>query len=185
NDSILFYEPDNTLFPGYADTINHFWVYRFDTPLVLPAGTFYAGIFIPAYSGSDSLYVGLDVNRIGNNHVFYNVDGVNWYSSQVSGALMMRPLLGQGIRGTKVDDIQAKQEIWSLSPNPARDIIHFDYSTGKFTSYKILDVEGRAIMMGALDQQQDINISNLLPGVYIAHLIIDGVDSAPQKFIKL
>ena len=59
--------------PGYPDTINHFWTYKFDTPVPLSTGTFYAGVFMPAESGDDSLYFGLDINRIGGNHAYYNV----------------------------------------------------------------------------------------------------------------
>src|SRR5699024_9183538 len=75
--------------PGYLG-INDFYIYTFEKPVILPKGTFYVGTIQPALSASDSLYIGLDVNRIGGNHAYYNVEGY-WESSAVSGALMIRP----------------------------------------------------------------------------------------------
>src|SRR5690606_13322950 len=51
---------ENFLYPGYADTLNNFWYYKFLEPVPLSSGTFYIGTTQPAFSGSDSLYFGLD-----------------------------------------------------------------------------------------------------------------------------
>ena len=101
----IIYSEDNFL-PLYTDSVNGFTMYRLGQPLLLPAGTFFMGITQPANSGSDSLYIGYDANRVGGNHLYFNVGGVgtNWQSSLFSGALMMRPLLGGAVRGTGVQE---------------------------------------------------------------------------------
>src|ERR1041384_7023749 len=107
----------------FTDTVNHFTIYRFDTPLQLPTGVFYLGTTQPASSGSDSLYIGLDANRVGGNHLYYNVLN-SWQSSSVSGALMIRPLLGGPIIGTAVSNVSASKSALSLYPNPCSTDLH-------------------------------------------------------------
>ncbi len=111
---------DNVLYeqdffqPEYADSVNHFWYYSFTTPVMLPAGTFYTGTMQPAEGNSDSLYIGLDVNRIGNNHAYFNVVNT-WAPSQISGALMIRPLLGQTVDYLAVKDPVLKTKQWKCN----------------------------------------------------------------------
>jgi len=170
--------------PGYVDSINHFWYYRFDTPLVLPAGTFYAGTIQPAEGSSDSLYFGLDVNRQGYNHVFYNVVGT-WIPSSISGAIMMRPLLGQPTIATGVKDIAAANNKWSFSPNPATDNITLQFDAGSRASYQVTDIQGRTLISGTVANNGEVNVGALAPGMYLITLYSNGIATAPQKLIKL
>ena len=126
--------------PTFTDTINHFTIYKLATPVPLPTGTFYMGTQQPAESGSDSLYFGLDVNRVGGNHVYYNVLDV-WTSSSVSGAIMMRPLLGADVTPTSINEVTttiATKTDWSFYPNPVTDVL-FLQSKEALSSYNILD----------------------------------------------
>lgn len=173
--------------PAYADTINHFWIYTFPTPLLLPAGTFYAGTQQPAEGGSDSLYFGLDVNRLGPNHAYYNVIG-EWVPSLISGAIMMRPLLGQYVASSAslaVPVIHRQTGEWQITPNPAREMLQFEYNGDYSAAYSITDIQGRTILHGTLNSSKSINISELIPGIYFATLNADKLDAAPQKFVKL
>jgi len=173
--------------PGYIDTINHFFVYTFDTPLALPAGTFYAGIMQYAESGDDSMYIGLDVNRIGSNHAFYNVLE-EWEPSLISGALMMRPLLGQAVTASAplaVTSISAPQNKWQVTPNPAKDILQFSFDGASVATYQVTDIAGRKIMQGSIENNNTADVSELMPGMYFVRLIINGVPGVPQKIIKL
>jgi hypothetical protein len=181
----LLYEQDLYI-PGYADTINHFWYYNFDTPLPLPAGTFFAGTIQPAEGSSDSLYFGLDVNRQGDNHAFYNVVGT-WLPSQISGAIMMRPLLGQPVQPTAVSDVQAKSDNWCIMPNPAKDKLQFALpaSYGHSVSYHITDILGSAVLEGTVSNNTIIDISSMAPGMYFVNLDGGGISIVPKKFVKL
>lgn len=170
--------------PAYADTMNHFWVYTFDTTIVMPAGIFYAGITQPAEGNSDSLYIGLDVNRVGPNHVYYNVLN-SWSASLISGALMIRPLFGQVVIPMGVTNIQEVKNNWSVKPNPAKDEIQFQLGMDGKQGYRLTDMSGHSIMEGLIINGEKIDISNLASGMYLVSLISDGISSAPKKLIKL
>ena len=170
--------------PAYTDSQNHFWVYTFDRPVVLPAGTFYAGTQQPAASGADTLYFGLDVNRIGGNHAYYNVLHA-WDPSLISGAIMMRPILGRQVTGTYVSDVRLKQPKWGVTPNPATDKLRLEMDGVQRSVYRITDILGHSLLQGTAMSDEIIDISSLAPGMYLMNIVNDGVSGAPQKFIKL
>lgn len=122
-DSIIYKE--DFFFPRFRDSINGFWIYTFSNPVYLPIGSFYVSTIQPAMSGSDSLYFGLDVNRTLANHQYYNVLN-NWQSSQIDGALMIRPLLGKAIVTTSVTTPQTTNFAIRISPNPAHEQISIE-----------------------------------------------------------
>ncbi len=170
--------------PGYADTINNFWVYRFEEPLPLPAGTFFAGIFLPAESGSDSLYIGLDVNRVGGNHTWFNVTS-EWKPSQVGGALMMRPLLGLPIAGSSVPNQPAAAMNWEMYPNPAKDVLTVRHPGDAPASCIITDVQGRIVVhQQQIRSSASISIEHLIPGIYFVRLLAGDMVYTTQKLIK-
>jgi len=171
-------------YPGFPDSVNHFFYYTLDTPQILPAGTFYMGTIQPAASASDSLYFGLDVNRIGGNHAYYNVLGV-WTPSLISGAIMMRPLLGQSLDYLSVNNVSRTPEKWEVMPNPAKNSLTLDFDNAANTSYYLTDIQGQTLLRGTATRAQPIDISALAPGMYFINMIFNGLPSTPQKFIKL
>jgi len=177
-------DSDELINPGYADTINHFWVYIFQKPILLPAGTFYAGTQQPAESGSDSLYFGLDVNRVGPNHAYFNVIG-EWRPSLISGAIMMRPILGQAVPGTALPLVRLKTDKWQITPNPAKDLLQFEYDGDQAAAYNITDVQGHTILTGMITGTKRVDVSGLPPGMYFVTITSEKLDATPQKFIKL
>jgi hypothetical protein len=170
--------------PGYADTINHFWIYRFSAPVPMPAGTFFAGAFLPAESGSDSLYFGLDVNRVGSNHAFFNVLS-GWTPSLISGAIMMRPLFGLEVPVTTVKYINKSLRRFSVYPNPATNIIQFEYEGDSKSNFTIADITGRNVMQGTATNGSQIDITTLASGIYFVRLIDGDLAYEIQKIIKL
>lgn len=172
------------LTPAYADSVNHFWYYTFDDPVVLPAGTFYAGTLQPLGGISDSLYFGLDVNRIGSNHTFFNVTGT-WEPSRISGAVMMRPLLGRTVSGSYVDNVYANKSAADVYPNPAHDKIHFRLNTTDPAEYHITDIQGHLLLSGSITNGTEVDISELSSGMYFVAIVSDGIPSSTQKIIKL
>ena len=180
---------DNLIFtqdlcvPSYVDTINHFWNYKFDHPVALPSGLFYVGTFQPAESGADSLYFGLDVNRVGSNHAYFNVLA-GWTPSLISGAIMMRPLLGQDIVASGVNNVEIKRKRLTVSPNPAEDILKFEFEGNGELPYQVTDVSGRKVKNGKVANGKSINIAELVPGMYFVNVISDGLPSETQKVIK-
>ncbi len=171
--------------PAYTDSQNQFWIYTFDQPLVLPAGTFYAGTQQPAASGDDTLYFGLDVNRIGGNHAYYNVLHA-WDPSLISGAIMMRPVLGRYVASTSIDEVSSAGPKWQAIPNPAQDVLNLQMGESQSSSlFRLTDMLGHTLLQGRAVNAQTIDISMLVPGMYLLNIITDGVAGAPQKILKL
>jgi hypothetical protein len=180
----IILDSTDLLEPGYADSVNHFWNYAFTNPLILPAGTFYAGTLQPLGGGSDSLYFGLDVNRIGPNHAYYNVLN-RWVPSAISGAIMIRPLLGHQVFSTGVPEVNLKKDKWAVLPNPAKNILRFEFDGDGSVIYNLSDLQGRAIMQGCVNNGSTIDIGHLAPGTYFVNITRNGVTETPQKVIKL
>lgn len=172
--------------PGYEDTINHYWIYKFDTPVPLSAGTFYAGCTMPAESGSDSLYFGLDMNRRGGNHAYYNVLSA-WNPSLVRGAIMMRPLMGKDIKASDVPAVTIdKRKQWHLWPNPATNDVSVSFpGDGHKAVYSITNTLGQVVLTGNITSGGTINISTLQAGMYIVNIGANGLYAAPKQLIKL
>jgi hypothetical protein len=181
----LIYQED-LFFPGFADTVNNFFIYKFDTPIPMAAGTFFLGTIQPANSGSDSLYIGLDVNRIGGNHLYLNVNNF-WESSIVSGALMMRPLLGQKVKSTGIEEAGLAGKIsWSVYPNPAQDNIFIRLESESMGfDYEVRDIQGRRLMHGQARSAETVDISTLTAGMYFVDVIVNGQRAGARKVIKL
>jgi hypothetical protein len=175
-----YYQED--FLPDYRGT-NNFWVYKLSTPVKLSKGTFYLGTIQPAFSNSDSLYLGLDVNRVGSNHLYYNVLG-KWVASTVTGAVMIRPLIGKDVTPSVIRDV-IKDVNWTVSPDPADNKIQFHYLGNKAAFYSLTDMQGRTLKKGIARSEEIIDISDLVPGMYLVQLILDGVMTTPQKIIKL
>ena len=181
SDNILYTQEYCT--PGYADSVNQFWVYKFDRPLPMAAGTFYAGTFQPAESGADSLYFGLDVNRIGSNHAYFNVLS-GWTPSLISGAIMMRPILGNSIIGTQIQEVVSPEQKWQLFPNPAKNHLNIILPSDIAVNYLISDMVGRKLATGNTAQQKQIDISALAPGFYLFSFSDNDNNNHTLKFIK-
>ena len=185
-DSLLREQEYN--YPGYIDTVNHFWNYKLDTPLVLPAGTFYAGTVQPAYSNSDSLYFGFDVNRVGGNHAYFRVEGAGaaWSPSLLSGSIMIRPILGSDITASEVRKVNQETNIGNIRPNPAhnRFSIYAAREDG-YSAYEVTDMTGRMMLHGTTVNGKDIDIEPLANGIYFVHITsADGRIKSIEKLIK-
>lgn len=182
-DNLLYLQ--DPCFPGYGDTINEFWTYKFDTPLPLPAGTFYAGVFMPAESGSDSLYFGFDRNRIGGNHAYYNVLS-SWNSSLLQGAIMMRPLLGRAVTSSGVNNpVEPHRDAWEVFPNPATNSFRISFPGDGIATYSVTNIQGQRVLQGTTANGTDIDITSLNAGMYFVTITCNGNTGTPHKLIKL
>ncbi|NCX96059.1 MAG: T9SS C-terminal target domain-containing protein [Chitinophagia bacterium] len=178
----LIYQSDLCT-PGYKDTLNNFWNYGLDTAVPLPAGTFYAGIFLPAESGNDSLYLGLDINRRGGNHAYYNVLS-SWSPSALHGAIMMRPLLGQRVVSSDIEAIENKQ-VFNLYPNPCQESLTLNGAFEGSIQYWVSNLLGQQVLSGNTHSgATTINVTTLLPGNYILHVKPEGKEQIVKIFSK-
>src|SRR5690606_24071088 len=124
----------------------------------------------------DSLYVGLDKNRGGGNHRYFNVDG-SWQPSLLDGALLLRPLVGPKLPPSAIDNPDAVASDWNLAPNPAVDRVRFSITGAVWpadATYEISDLNGRPILTGSLKQSDWVSLSRLSAGVYFVRIHAPG-----------
>lgn len=179
----LIYQQD-LLFPGYGNEVNQYWYYKFDSPVPLATGTFYLGTMQPAASGSDSLYFGLDVNRVGGNHLYYNVLNV-WESSIVSGAVMMRPILSGQFSPSAIQKVRtAPLPSVSIYPNPTSDYASVSVTDKSVYQYHLTDMQGREVASGSIKGTVDIRLSHLPPGMYLLRIVGDQQQQIVRKITK-
>lgn len=181
----ILYQQDYYL-PEYQDSINKFYTYRFDQPVAMDTGTYYIGIMQDAGGFSDSLYIGLDVNRTNGNHRYFNVDG-SWQPSLISGALLVRPVAGAALPPTGIQSTDVKSVDFNVFPNPTRNTLNvFSAKVLNDASYTITDMLGRELLRGRLSKQlTTIDVHRLHSGVYIIN-ILSGMMGVSQhkKFIR-
>lgn len=179
----LIYQEDY-LFPKYLRN-DFYYTYKFEKPVPMPAGTFYMTVIQPALSNSDSLYLGLDVNRTGANHLYYNVDGY-WKTIVLSGAVMVRPVLGPIIPSGIGNEggVVKKQPLFAVAPNPAKDVVTVTYNYNQPLNYELIDMQGKVLMRNTISSGSKIDISNLATGMYMLRLTGEGYSTNPQKIIK-
>lgn len=154
--------------PQYTDSINGFYFYPLDTPVVIPAGNFHIGWF--QYNNT-LLRLGFDRNINTNSNMFYNVTGT-WQNSSIPGSWLMRPVFRREDRNpaNSVNEIHASGGVF-IFPNPASDVITIQHNipTVQKLYYTLYDVSGRIIASGEVSDKQ-INTSQLTSGLY--HLIL-------------
>lgn len=166
--------------PRFVDTVNRFYYYTFDNAVAVPPGVYYFAVMQPALSGSDSLYYAVDANRVGGNHLYYNVDGT-WKSSLISGALMIRPLFGAPVTPTEVSR-EAMEAGWNAYPNPSAGPLLLQ-GVPDGSEAALLDVSGSRTVAHWRTPQAP-NLTGLAGGTYLVRWKKGNGDwSAPKKWI--
>ncbi len=176
---------EDLLQPRFTDSINHFAVYAFRTPVVMPAGLFYIGLTQPALSGSDSLYYALDMDRVGGNHLYYNVEEL-WLPSTITGALMVRPLLG-GALPQGVDELAVEAEtLFTLAPNPGAGLFRVIVKSPDARSVRMTDLAGRVVLEQpmARGDLQIVDVRRVPPGMYLVQVRTAEGWSRAQRWVK-
>lgn len=180
----IAYQQDFYL-PSYQDTVNQFSYYKFDEPVIMDAGIFFVGVIQPAGGISDSLSIALDRNRVGGNHRYYNV-GATWEPSLIDGALMVRPLVGNQFF-LSANDVAQQKIAWSVYPNPATQSLQINMEE-KYTKelhYTIHDLTGRIVQTGMVANNKQIDISALMPGMYLLNANSSKGSMKPLRFVKM
>lgn len=165
----LLYEQKDSR-PVYEDSLNEFHMY------VLEEKIFLEGSFFVGYQkyNTQMLNVGFDINRVHNDHLFYNLGG-RWNPSRLKGSVMIRPVFGDYIKPVATSSGSGKKEPEELQielyPNPVRDRLHIDLPDQDYENYTIAvyDMQGRMIKP---DQplERTVELHELSPGMYVVQI---------------
>jgi hypothetical protein len=177
--NILYSRPEVLVEQGV--NINGF--YQYLLPETVPVnGIFYVGW---KQRSETFLNAGLDLNTQNGGKQYYWING-NWNQSQVSGSVMIRPVVGDPLT-TSINDISYKNKprigFW---PNPARDFITIDPDAippEGVTYLSFIDLQGRELFRVPL--REKIDISSLKQGMYIIVSLHNGVPTGYNRLIKM
>ncbi|MBW6499784.1 MAG: T9SS type A sorting domain-containing protein [Bacteroidales bacterium] len=163
--------------------INGFYTY------LLPDGVMVDDVFYVGWRQRSETFLnaGYDVNTPHGNRQFYWLNG-SWNQSQVSGSVMIRPVVGEPLKTTSIDPVPEEGEntfrirIW---PNPASGFINLGYDESIMpvnASITVIDLQGREQMNVKLASR--IDISFLPAGIYIVIPRLNGRPAAHYRLVK-
>ncbi len=190
-------EPGDTLYtqigekPTYEDSLNKFHTYIIDETLIV-SGTFYVGW---KQTTEDFLNVGFDKNRNAQDKIFFNVYGY-WDTIPFQGALMIRPVFGKQLPASigSTPPGSQKQDLFTIYPNPADDIIFLSpdialAKSAKKINISIYDSYGKPVYSSKLPSSQEglgevkIDLSNFSEGIYFLRIRDFNNFSSSKKFV--
>ena len=162
------------LSPVYTNTINGFTTIRFDSGIVVPK-RFYVGW---EQVGQFVLNVGLDENytvgnkMVTNPNMFFKTDGF-WLPTEIPGALMIRPLLGQFVDvPTNIEPKINNVIEFNLYPNPTKNVLNIETNTTNKCEVILYDLMGKNLLQTIIQNQTNsINLPELQTGIYLVQII--------------
>jgi hypothetical protein len=162
--------------------LNVFHTYTLDTPLPLPAGTYYIGW---AQLNSSELNLGFDLNFDNSNRIYYNLDG-NWYPyTSAAGTLMMRPVFRYPyILPTGNAALTTSENGVLLYPNPASDVVHIKSTSIDYFDWSVWDISGKMIKAGVGLNHASIQVADLSDGMYLMRVSTKKGAHKALRFIK-
>lgn len=187
-------DPDyrvETFVPEFTDTlVNDFFIYEFDT-----AGFAVDNIIYIGWEQRDEyiMNVGLDKNyyllqgdtfpNSPNPNIFYYFQN-KWRSSDISGALMMRPIIGKKLPvSVEPGKIPVDKKI-SVYPNPVSNLVNIKNLKGINNSFNLIDLHGKICLQGIADSENGIDVHDLTPGIYFLRIFDnDGKNTFNTKII--
>ena len=176
----LLYEQEEVVNPG--DNINEFIQFRLNDPQVID-DYFHIGW---TQQSETFLNVSLDMNTPPEGRRHYYINGL-WSESEVAGSLMIRPVMGEAIIPSGIEDIFPEVDnrinIW---PNPVKDILNIDIHDNDLAmgvDIDIYDSNGRWLM--SEKETRSVNVTGLPQGVYLILIRSGNNVIAYNRFIRL
>ena len=150
---------------SWEEGLYSFYPYLLEEPLML-SGTIYVGW---EKQQKDNMNVGMDANNDRHNRIFYKTD-IDWQTSNVSGALLIRPIIGTNIILSTHDHLSPiKNSKLIIFPNPTSDVFtigNYELSVDNDVELTIYNIFGQLVYSenGKVNQ---IDVSCLVNGIYI------------------
>lgn len=154
--------------PEYADTINDFVTYEFDSAVAV-GNTFYIGW---QKITDQRLNMGFDKNFIAYQKNYYNANG-SWELSQYSGSLMIRPVMREMFAFknsfNEEEPPEPYNKLFTLYPNPLSNSeeLHIKSKFDNF-SVEVYDQMGRLITN--VHDDGVVDLSGIKHGLYIIRI---------------
>ncbi len=144
-----------------------FYPYMLDEPFVV-VGSFYVGW---EKIQKDNMNIGMDANNDRHDKIFYKTD-VEWQTSTVPGALLIRPIVGSSLI-LNTEDLTQENITNSLKlyPNPAStcfSIGNDELINNSFATVSIFNMYGQLVYY-QVGINSKTDISNLESGIYIVN----------------
>jgi hypothetical protein len=164
-----------------GQVINGFYNYSLPEGVMVNS-TFYVGW---KQRSETFLNAGFDINTLHGGKQLYWLNG-EWLQSQVKGSIMIRPVVGNPLKVTSIDETHfTKKDRIRLWPNPATD--YFTVNSDKIpvpelAYVSILDLSGRELIKVPLSER--IDISSLHEGIYIVITSYNGRSVGYNRLIK-
>jgi hypothetical protein len=159
--------------------INGFYSYNLPEGVMVNK-TFYIGW---KQRSETFLSAGFDINTPHKGKQFYWLNG-EWQQSQVNGSIMIRPVVGNPLKVTSVNDTYYRNKnLIKIWPNPATDYITIDpgeQPVSGMAYVSVTDLSGRELIRVPFSEQ--IDISTLHEGIYI---IITSLNSKAVGYNRL
>lgn len=165
-----------------GEGLNGFYTY------LIPDGVMVNEIFYIGWRQRSETFLnaGLDVNTLHGGRQFFWLNG-DWIQSQVQGSIMIRPLVGDPLKTTSINDIYTNDKnlirIW---PNPASDYINIDacdLQLNGSASATIIDITGRKLL--EVPYKEHINVSSLSEGICFLIIRLHNRTVGVSRFIKI
>jgi hypothetical protein len=164
-----------------ANAINGFYNYTIPEGVVVK-GAFYIGW---RQRSESFLNVGYDVNTPHGGNQLYWLNG-EWNQSQMSGSIMIRPVVGAPLKITAINDTFYKNKtVMNFWPNPAKDYINISPGELKLSGsayISIVDLNGHELIK--VPYAERVDISTLHDGMYFLVLKMNGQPVGYNRLIK-
>jgi hypothetical protein len=179
-------EPGNVLYNkeevlvGQGSMVNGFYRYY------IPGGVMVDGLFYVGWKQRSETFLnaGLDLNTPNKGRQMYWLNGT-WNPSQVSGSVMIRPVVGGPLATGRNDVVTEKENEVTIWPNPAADQITVKVKERHYSSsamVSVINMAGRELIRVPLADQ--IDISSLSKGLYIVITSVNGRRIGINRLVK-
>jgi hypothetical protein len=180
NDDVLLYKSAD-LKPVYDNKVNGFAAFKIEPPIAL-TDSFYIGW---EQAQAYVLNIGMDKNYpFGiNRNMFFKQDG-QWYPSEMTGALMMRPIVGKWIDlpASISENQNINTEKLSVYPNPSNGKFKINSIKNEEFLVKLYDLSGRELIQTE-SQEKEVDLNGFNFGVYL--LKIESKQSGNTSVLKI
>lgn len=180
NDDVLLYKSSD-LKPVYTNKVNGFAAFKIEPPIAL-TDSFYIGW---EQAQAYVINIGIDKNYpFGiNRNMFFKQDG-QWYPSEMTGALMMRPIVGKWIDlPASVEENKAiSNEKFSVYPNPSNGRFKINSNKNEEFLVSLFDLSGRELIQ-AESREKEIDLGGFSFGIYL--LKIESKQSGNTSVTKI